>query len=351
MKNNINAFHVTGVWSGNFYYRGYLPAMANSWTVSNEFIDGAPNDGKEFVEKLNASDVVLFQRPNSETPLQLMALAKQKNKIVVFDDDDTFLLGEGIIPQNAEELENAIRINNNRDKALRMAHGAITTTDFLAKELFAINPNTIVIPNCIDPDDVGEVLENTSERPRILIVGSVISNDDWHIAKKAIQQVADRVTFVLMGVPKDGEEGTYSEDMKFWNSLPHVEKLGFAPFGDYYNVIIETAADIAIAPRADNYFNRCKSNLKFLEVSLFGIPFMGQAFEDGLSPYQVNPEDRKYLTLVQSEQDWCDALEDFIANVPKYKEMGKRAQEYVIREYDINKHAPKYVEFYQSLLQ
>ena len=351
MKNNIKAFHVTGVWSANFYYRGFLPAMANGWLVSNDYIDGAPNNGQEFVEKLNRSDIVLFQRPNGATSLELMSLAKQKNKIVVFDDDDTFKVGEGIVPQNGEELEHAIRINENRNKALRMAHGAIATTEFLANELREINSNTIVIPNCIDPDDEGEVLENTTGRPRILILGSVVSNDDWHIAKKAIQQVADRVTFVLIGVPRDGEEGAYEEDMKFWNSLPHIEKFGFTPFGDYYNTIIESAADIAIAPRADNYFNRCKSNLKFLEVSLFGIPFIGQAFPDELGPYQVNPEDRKYLKLATTEDDWCNILEEAIAHIPEYKEMGKKAKEYVLNEYDINKHAHKYVEFYQSLLQ
>lgn len=350
MKNNIKAFHVTGVWSGNYYYRCYLPALANGWDVSNENIDGAPNNGQEFVRKLDNSQIVLFQRPNSETPVELMSLAKQKNKIVLFDDDDTFKIGEGIVPENDEEMENAIRINKNREKALRLAHGAITTTEVLANELRQFNNNVVVIPNCIDPEDEGEVLENTTERPRILILGSVVSNDDWHIAKKAILQIADRVTFVLMGTPKDGEEGAYSEDMKFWNSLPHIEKIGFTPFGDYYNVIMETMADVAIAPRADNYFNRCKSNLKFLEVSLFEIPFIGQAFDDELSPYQVNPEDRNYLKLAKTEEDWCTILEDFLANIPAYKEMGKKAKEYVMREYDINKHAHKYVEFYQSLL-
>ena len=163
-------------------------------------------------------------------------------------------------------------------------------------------------------------------------------------------QVADRVTFVLMGVPKDGEEGAYSEDMAFWNSLPNVEKIGFTPFGDYYNTIIDTAVDIAIAPRKDNYFNRCKSNLKFLEVSLFGIPFIGQAFSDGLSPYQVNPEDKDYLILAQTEQDWCDILEEVADNPSKFKEIGQKAKEYVLKEYDINKHAYKYVEFYKSIL-
>lgn len=351
MEIEIKALHVTGFWSGNFYYRGYLPAMANNWLVSNDFIDGqAQQDGKQLVQKMDQCNVVMFQRPNYSSLVQLMELAKQKNKIVIFDDDDTFKMGEGIIPKNEEEQKHGEKVNALRNKALRVAHGAICTTEFLANELREINPNVIVIPNCIDPDDAGESDPNITERPRILILGSVISNDDWHIAKKALLQFADKFTYVLMGVPKEGQEGSYEDDMKFWNSLPHVEKHGFTVWGDYYNTIQMLGVDIAIAPRADNYFNRCKSNLKFLEVSLFAIPFIGQAFEDELSPYQVNKEDRNNLELAQTEEDWCNKLQDFLDNKEKYVELGKKAKEYVLEEYSIYKHAHKYEDFYKTLI-
>lgn len=347
----IKALHVTGFWSGNFYYRGFLPAMANGYEAEPPTIDGEMrNNGQRLAQKIDMVDVVMFQRPNNQHIVELMSLVKQKNKIVVFDDDDTFKVGEGIVPQNEEERVMAEKVNNNRAKALRMSHGAICTTEILAKELREINPNTVVIPNCIDPDDAGESEPNLTGRPRILILGSVVSNDDWHIARKAIEQVADRVTFVLLGVPEKGKYGTYDEDMKFWDTLPNLEKHGFTVFGDYYNQIQDLAVDVAIAPRADNYFNRCKSNLKFLEVSLFGIPFIGQAFDDELGPYQVNREDRNNLFLAKTEEDWSNILEDFLSNPQKYKDMGVKAKEYVLREYDINKHAHKYEDFYKSLL-
>lgn len=347
----IKALHVTGFWSGNFYYRGFLPAMANGYDAEPPTIDGdSQNNGQRLVQKIDRNDVVMFQRPNNEHIVELMSLTKQKGKIVVFDDDDTFKIGEGIVPQNEDEALFAEKVNKNRTKALRISDGAICTTEFLAQELREIQPNTVVIPNCIDPDDEGECEPNETGMPRILILGSVVSNDDWHIARKAIEQVADRVTFVLMGVPEAGKYGTYDEDMKFWNTLPHVEKHGFTLFGDYYNTIQNLAVDIAIAPRADNYFNRCKSNLKFLEVSLFGIPFIGQAFSDNKSPYQVNEKDKDNLVLAETEQDWCDVLEKFIAEPQAFVELGRKAKEYVLDEYDINKHAHKYEDFYQTLL-
>jgi glycosyltransferase involved in cell wall biosynthesis len=346
MKNNIKALHVTGFWSGNFYYRGLLPAMANEWYACPEIIDGA-NDGQDLITKINRVDIVAFQRPNHKQLVELMEMTKQKGKKIIFDDDDTFKVGEGVVPQGKEEEEFAKEVTENREKALNLSDGASCTTEFLAKELREHNNNVSVLPNCIDKDDASNVDENTTGKPRILILGSVISNDDYLVAKKAIESIADKVTFVLLGVPDLEKYKTYQEDMKFWRSLPDVEEIGNVAFGNYYNTIQETMADLVIAPRADNYFNRCKSNLKYLEASLFAIPFIGQAFEDKQSPYQVNND--KHLKLAQSEDDWVNILQDFLTNQEEYKKMGKEAQVYVCEEYDINKHAYKWIDFYKSI--
>jgi len=344
----IKALHVTGFWSGNFYYRGYLPAMANGWLVSNEFIDDR-NNGKGLVAKMAQVDVVQFQRPNHSQIVDLMSLTRRKGKVVVFDDDDTFKIGEGIVPLNEKEERFAKEVNANRNRALEVADAASCTTNFLAKELSEVADKVVVLPNCIDPADAGNVDANTTGKPRILILGSVVSNDDWKIARKAIEAIADKVTFVLLGAPSTDNNKMYKEDMKFWRSLPDIEEHPFVRFGGYYNKIQELACDVCIAPRADNYFNRCKSNLKFLEVSLFAIPFIGQAFEDGLSPYQVNPDDKNFMKLAMTEDDWVEVLQDFVDNVATYKEMGEKARGYVTEHYSIWKHAHKWEDFYNTL--
>lgn len=357
MENKIKALHVTGFWSGNYYVRSFLPVYAINmlhelgWTVSNNYIEGVPHNGQELVAKMHAADVVQFQRPNYESTYQLMQAAKQLNKIVIFDDDDTFKLGDGIVPQDEKEEQLAKKINERRIKALKLAHGATCTTEFLAKELREHNNNVMVTPNCVDPDRFDDNTPNTSDKPRILVLGSVISNDDWHIARKAILEHADKATFVLLGVPDIDRYQSYKKDMEFWSKLPNVEMHPFKVFGAYFDAIQELGVDFAIAPRADNYFNRCKSNLKFLEVSQFGIPFIGQGFSDGLSPYQANPEDQKHLVLVDyHEEAWVDALRIALNNLDYMKELGKKAQNYVKEEYSIYKHADKWLTFYQSLI-
>ena len=357
-KNNkdLKALHVTGFWSGNYYYRSWLPAYAVNktynlgWMTSNDSIEGQGNNGKELVQKMHKADVVQFQRPNYEASIELMKAAKQLNKIVVFDDDDTFKIGEGIVPKDDEEQKLAEKIHATRIEGLRMAHGATCTTEFLAKEMREHTNKVQVLPNCIDPKRADVNYPNTTGKPRILILGSVISNEDWHIAKEAILAVADKVTFVGMGVPDLTRYHSYRDDLKFWRSLPDFEEHPFKVFGEYYDAIQELGVDMAIAPRADNYFNRCKSNLKFLEVSLFGIPFIGQGFDDGMSPYQVNPADQPYQTVVDhNPQAWVDALTYAIDNIEELKAKGLEAQKYVTEEYSAYKHAHKWVDFYKEL--
>ena len=40
-----------------------------------------------------------------------------------------------------------------------------------------------------------------------------------------------------------------------------------------------------LIPRGENYFNRCKSNIKFLEASMCEIPVIAQSFTTNDSPY------------------------------------------------------------------
>lgn len=351
--NNIKALHITGFYSPNFYYRLYLPALANGWLVSNELVDGSMvNDGKLLIDKMNRSDIVAYQRPNNKPMHEMVKLTKEKGKIIVFDDDDSFKPEKSIIAENENEQQAIERINKYRIESLKMSDGATATCEFLANELREYNDNVIVTPNCIDPSDKDDLLPHNQDKPRVLIIGSVISNDDWTIAKKAIEQFADKVTYVLMGVPDSKKHPLlYKKDLEFWNSLPNVEKHGFTVFGDYYNSLTELRADFAIAPRADNYFNRAKSNLKFIETSLLSIPFIGQGFSDNLSPYQINPKDKDYMTMVEhSENAWVEAMEYSLNNLDEIKAKAKLAQSYVCDEYSIYNHAHKWVDFYQTLL-
>jgi glycosyltransferase involved in cell wall biosynthesis len=106
-----------------------------------------------------------------------------------------------------------------------------------------------------------------------------------------------------------------------------------------------------VIPRQNTYFNKCKSNLKFLESSMLEIPVIAQAFDDGLSPYQVDPEDAEHMILCYTQDEFVQAIHDLAKDKDRRREMGRKAKEYVTKKYDINNNSYLWEQAYQNLFR
>jgi glycosyltransferase involved in cell wall biosynthesis len=140
----------------------------------------------------------------------------------------------------------------------------------------------------------------------------------------------------------------YHDEYRMLDSM-NVEWVGLAPTHEYYDTLNSLKLDIQIIPRKNTYFNRCKSNLKFLESSMLEIPVVAQAFSTGDSPYQQNLEDRNYMLLADTTEEWQAQIEKLIADKELRREMGRKAREYVEREYSIANNIDKWEAAYASL--
>ena len=78
------------------------------------------------------------------------------------------------------------------------------------------------------------------------------------------------------------------------------------------------------------------------------VPVVAQGFADGLSPYQ-GEEDSKHMEIVFTEQDWIDKTMDLIENKDKRIQIGKKAREYVINNYNIANNAHKWADVYSKI--
>lgn len=102
-------------------------------------------------------------------------------------------------------------------------------------------------------------------------------------------------------------------------------------------MIREFNFDVAIAPLCDNNFNRGKSNLRYLEMSMLGTPVIAS---DGPS-YGGDIVDGKTGLLCRTEQDWMAAFER-LRDPEARAQMGSRARKYVIGKYDVDDIAKAY---------
>jgi hypothetical protein len=151
------------------------------------------------------------------------------------------------------------------------------------------NQNVTVIPNYVpkfwmgnfyDKDKLLSNLEKNARRPRILYNGSaahfdvddrVKQKDDFYHVNEAIIKTIKKFRWVFMGaLPRTLVPYLKSGDIEFvpWSKIM-----------DYPYTINDLNVQMMVAPLANNTFNKCKSDLKYLESSCYGIPVACQDIE------------------------------------------------------------------------
>lgn len=353
----MRVYYVNSGLQGCYTVRCLLPLVANGWDGDQTSINLDAKTPENKAMAADYADIIVFHRPDDKRKLELARLLKQKGKKIVFDNDDTFKDDGGFKfneYMDEERMKKGLeKVNTTIDSFIKEADLVTCSTSFLKEEYLKLNPKVEVLPNCVDPFYFDEPLKNETDKFRIGIIGSLAITSDLELIKPIVEHFSKRsdVRIVLFSMPpkEKGDKITrelYSEEYKFWESVD-VEWQPFVDMQDYYQTLNELRLDMMIIPRADNYFNRCKSNLKFLEASMFEIPVLAQSFSDGKSPYEIDPEDAKNMILVKD--NWIEAIEKALEDKDKLKEMGKKAREYVLSKYDIEKNAHKWEEVYSKL--
>lgn len=357
----MKVYYIPSVYDGCFYARCLQPMISNGWYGGKTSLRGTRESTEKQRMGAMVSDVVVFQRPMQQEMLEAAQILKEMGKKIVMDNDDTYTAHNGLPKVMTDMLEKQIdeKIADS-DKRLKefakLADLVTVSTEFLSREYTPHNKNVVVLPNCVDPDDWSKPKRNKSKKVRIGIVGSVAMNNDTRKIVKQLRLLGMRkdVQLVLFGLPPDTDEHKdirkfFMYETAYWNTF-NVEWHPAVSIADFFSSLNNLELDIMIIPRDDNYFNRCKSNIKFLEASMCEVPVIAQSFSDGLSPYQVNVNDRKYLLLADTPQDWEDQINKLIDDKKLRIKMGKEAKKYVLKNYNIKTKAALWEKAYRSIL-
>lgn len=350
----MRVFFLPGAYDGCYYYRGYLPGIASGHKVVLDFSSNKFNQEILYEECMKA-DVIVMQRPNEPIRANLARLLKKKGKKIIFENDDTYLPDKGVplnMLPNQKQKDLAVKMNNHLYSTVKIADAVVASTPLLAEEYKSLNKNVHVIPNFIDPLDEEPKQVNDTGKYRVGFIGSVASNDDYTHIKDQITRLAMRgdITIVIFGIKqKSGRILTgYKDDYDFWSNLPNIEWQPFVPMTNYYHTLASLKLDLIMIPRKESYFNRCKSNIKFLEASLLRIPVVAQGFTTNDSPYEQNPEDSKHMVLVK-DNSWYESVVDLLENKEKRDIMAENAHDYVINNYNINDHTHLWEQVLQTI--
>jgi len=286
-----------------------------------EIIEGVRN-GIADPDLAGQGDAVIFQREFPKNVVlydQIVTNARAAGKFVFYELDDLLFELPENHPERKQELYNEALLP--MVTAMVEADLVLVPTEELRRVAECFNSNVIVLPNYLD-DTIWHLRtpgHSSDGQPlKIGYMGSNSHTPDLALIAPAIKMVLEKyggkVELDVWGTPLPGE----LNDVKGINWFPAPTNV----YKDFVKVFQTLEFDIAIAPLADNYFNRCKSGLKFLEYSANGVV----GVYTRIAPYESIVHDGVNGFLAGNVDEWFERLSKLIEDAALRQKMSESAQ-------------------------
>lgn len=218
-------------------------------------------------------DVLLVQRdafPADHVAAALDRARREGTRVVAEVDDDFFSAAARDRLARAEYAPERLAAVQ---AVVRGADAVVTSTEPLRAVLAAEGIDAVVVPNAVQPGlwDTAPVAPDLGDVRRVLYMGSATHGGDLDLLRPVFDGFVDDdgrpVRIEVVGV-------TESDDT-WYDRLPLPG--GGTHYPDFVAFLRQQAHrwSAGVAPLTDDPFNDAKSDLKFLEYSMLGLPFVG----------------------------------------------------------------------------
>jgi glycosyltransferase involved in cell wall biosynthesis len=322
---------------GDWYYRTHAPGRALAECEGTYVID-AVNTHRERKALIEQADVLVLNMLCDVDLLPAIYARRSRGQITVYEwNDDVAFIQAWNPAATFYEQPGKIELLHR----LAWACDGIQFSAFeLARRYGHLNAHSCVLPN--------QVSLSPKRVPRIFGDSCVIGwggshghLEDMAAIARALSDFANETAGVSLAIM--GSKPIY----ELFAALPQSKKR-FVPAGsidDYYRFL--SSIDVGLAPLENTGFNRCRSDVKFLEYAAHEVvPVVAD-----LAPYRdtVRPNSTGFLFADTSEM--LRVLRTLVAHPEERSRIGKAALSYVQTERRESDHAFHRLEFYDSLLR
>jgi hypothetical protein len=259
------------------FYRGMGPLANIRKTMDFNVIFAS----KASWSALKLSDMVFMQRPYSSEHLEVMLSAKRNLRPVWIDYDDLLFAVPTSNPAHAQYMADP-SVKKRVIQMIQLADVVTVSTQKL-KEMFQLpgarlNENIYVVPNALD-DDLVPLKRNFQKKRLISWRGSPTHLEDCIEHQKAIVEFSrahQEWAFGFFGV----------NPWPITNCLKPERALIVPPatVDAYFEAGAIMNAPVMMVPLTDSVFNRCKSNIAWIEATLFGGVAVAPNWEEWKKP-------------------------------------------------------------------
>lgn len=291
--------------------------------------------------ELQLSALAVFYRvPAVPAVIELIDEARRLGIASFFDiddlvfDEEEYQHNSNLLTLSKREREELLEGARLYGEALTRCDHAIASTATLARRMRnRARGETLVVENGLD-DAVLEIAQQVRRRPPARNPGLVTigygsgtrtHDADFSVAADALLEVLLRHPEVRLAI-----HGFLQLPESFKQVSDQVVRIPFLAADDYLRAV--ASWDISIAPLESTVFNDAKSNIKFLEAAVFGVPTVcspAAAFKD-----QVEHGRSGFIASTTAE--WVTALETLIADVQLRARIGAEAERCVLERYNLD---------------
>jgi processive 1,2-diacylglycerol beta-glucosyltransferase len=293
------------------------------------------------------ADVMIVERTWEQDPAaaeELLRRARRDRVCVIYSiDDDLLALGkEGPLKRSFMTRER-IRVI---ELLARECDGIIVSTDRLKRKMLFHNNTVLTIPNALDErlfaSDAAEQGARAPSQRRLVIgyMGTATHDSDLSMVAPALRRMLDdhrgNLELQLIGAISDVStlamfEGLPVRVMRSDDAMPYPEFMRW--------MAANVRWDFAISPLEDHEFNRCKSDVKFLDYGALGFPGIFSrtpAYEESVSHLETG-----YLAD-NTTRAWEDAIAFLASSAQTRKDLAIGARHHVLTRRTLRQNASEW---------
>jgi glycosyltransferase involved in cell wall biosynthesis len=280
------------------------------------------------ISYLNDCDMVILQRQCDVSSLKTIESLLDLNKIIVTEIDDNLWS----IPASAGKMKEFWTKENIKgfENILKKSHAVTVSTERLGKLIKEFNNNVFVLKNLV-------VFDRSYVKPNLGKVRIGWAGSDTHLP-----DFTPDIQDALLDI-KDKYKDKVDILMFGHTPIKLFTKTSFYSFIEphlYLAKLQQLGIDIGLVPNLMNFFNDCRSNVKYVEYSSVGAVTVANEVENYKNTI-INGTNG-ILIKKNNRKSWFNAIRDLIENPDLRASMAHNAYNFCYKNYSIQENSKQY---------
>ncbi len=288
---------------------------------------------KEHARRYNT--FIFYRCPWMDEFKEFFEEAKKRNKVLIYSVDDLVIDTKYTdnIPvvqaMNAKDRKLYDEGVNRHRKVLEHCDYATVTTTHLADEIkkYKNIKKVFINRNAMSEEMVHcsnrAIKEVNKDKGKIVIgyfSGTATHNEDFKLVAPALVKILNKHsnTYIKLAGRVDAPD-----ELKGYE-----DRLIYTPYVDWRKLPFELRkSDIILAPLVDTFFNRAKSEIKWSEGALVGVPVVASnmgAFKENIKNNETG------LLAENTPDDWFQAIDKLVKSEKMRHEIGGQSRQFVL---------------------